>query len=185
MTETARNRRVTVFTGSRHGKSPVFVQAVEQFATTAVARGYDVVFGGGNVGLMGVLADATLQAGGRVTGVMPESLVHEEIPHPQLSQLVVVPNMHARKQRMADLGDVFVALPGGAGTLEELFEVWTWQQLGLHTKPVALLNIAGFWDPLLTMIKHMADQGFIRHRFMGTLLVESTPDALFDAFETR
>lgn len=181
MSESRHLNRITVFTGSRHGNSDAYVQAVESFAYTLADHGYGVVFGGGNVGLMGVLADTVLASGGEVTGIMPKSLTTAEIPHPKLTTLEIVPNMHIRKERMADLGDAFVALPGGAGTLEELFEAWTWQQLGIHTKPVALLNVAGFWDPLLAMIDHMAAQGFMRTEFTDALIVESEPAALLAA----
>jgi len=173
--------RVTVFTGSKHGNTDAYVGAVEAFAQALADRGLGVVFGGGDVGLMGVLADTALAAGTEVHGVMPESLLSAEIPHQRLTRLEVVPNMHARKYRMAELGDAFVALPGGIGTLEEFFEIWTWQQLGLHIKPVALLNAAGFWDPLLDMIDHMAAQGLVRRSFTDALIVESTPAALLDA----
>ena len=174
-------RRITVFTGSRHGNSDAYVQAVEAFAHALTDHGYGAVFGGGNVGLMGVLADTVLAAGGEVTGIMPEALTTAEIPHPNLTTLEIVPNMHVRKERMADLGDAFVALPGGAGTLEELFETWTWQQLGIHEKPVGLLNVAGFWDPLLAMIDHMAAQGFMRREFTDALIVDTEPKALLAA----
>ncbi len=177
-------RRVTVFTGSKHGNDPHYGQAVQSFANTVAEQGLDVVFGGGNVGLMGVLADTALVAGAQVFGVMPESMQDTETPHPDLTQLDIVPNMHTRKQRMAELGDAFVALPGGLGTLEELFEIWTWQQLGLHTKPVALYNPMGFWDPLLTMIDHMAGQGFVRHAFISALIVEDDAARLLDALRT-
>src|SRR5690625_3632990 len=152
-------QRVTVFTGSRHGNTTAYVDVVEAFARTVASRGLGIVFGGGNVGLMGVLADTALAAGTEVYGITPESMTESEIPHPSLTKLEIVADMHARKQRMADLGDAFVALPGGIGTLEELFEIWTWQQLGIHAKPVALYNPLGFWDPLLAMINHMAGQG--------------------------
>ncbi|HJF14607.1 MAG TPA: TIGR00730 family Rossman fold protein [Enteractinococcus helveticum] len=181
MTKRRQIHRITVFTGSRHGNSDAYVQAVESFAGTLADHGYGLVFGGGNVGLMGVLADTVLASGGEVTGIMPESLTTQEIPHPHLTSLEIVPNMHIRKERMADLGDAFVALPGGAGTLEELFEAWTWQQLGIHTKPVALLNVAGFWDPLLAMLDHMAAAGFMRTEFTNALIVESDPAALLAA----
>ena len=177
-------QRVTVFTGSRHGNADAYREAVEAFAHTVADRDIGIVFGGGNVGLMGVLADTALAAGGEVFGVTPESMMASEIPHPNLTQLDIVPDMHARKQLMADLGDAFVALPGGIGTLEEFFEIWTWQQLGLHTKPVALFNIAGFWDPLLRMIDHMAAQGFVRRQFTDALIVESDPEALIDALSS-
>lgn len=174
-------RRLTVFTGSKHGNAGVYVDAVERFAQTIADAGLGVVFGGGHVGLMGVLADTALAAGGEVIGVMPESMTEVEIPHANLTQLDIVPDMHARKQRMAELGDAFVALPGGIGTLEELFEIWTWQQLGIHAKPVALFNVAGFWDPLLVMIEHMAAQGFIRQSFLDGLIVDADAEALLAA----
>ena len=174
-------QRVTVFTGSRHGSADAYREAVEVFARAVADRGIGIVFGGGNVGLMGVLADTALAASGEVFGVTPESMMASEVPHPHLTQLDIVPDMHARKQRMADQGDAFVALPGGIGTLEEFFEIWTWQQLGLHKKPVALFNIAGFWDPLLRMIDHMAAQGFVRRQFTDALIVESDAEALIDA----
>lgn len=174
-------RRVTVFTGSKHGNADAYVEAVEAFAQAVADRGIDVAFGGGDVGLMGVLADTALAAGAEVYGVTPEWLLASETPHQRLTQLEVVADMHARKYRMAELGDAFVALPGGIGTLEEFFEIWTWQQLGIHTKPVALLNVTGFWDPLLAMIDHMAAQGFVRRSFTEALIVESTPEALLDA----
>ena len=183
MTEPRPNgiRRVTVYTGSKHGNSDAYVEAVKTFARAVADRGIGVAFGGGDVGLMGVLADTALAAGAEVYGVTPEWLLASETPHEHLTQLEIVADMHARKHRMAELGDAFVALPGGIGTLEEFFEVWTWQQLGIHTKPVALLNTAGFWDPLLAMIDHMAAQGFVRRSFTEALIVESTPDALLDA----
>lgn len=174
-------QRITVFTGSRHGNTPAYVDAVESFARTVASRGIGIVFGGGNVGLMGVLADTALSAGTEVHGITPESMTETEIPHPHLTRLEIVADMHARKQRMAELGDAFVALPGGIGTLEELFEIWTWQQLGLHTKPVAVFNVNGFWDPLLEMIDHMAVEGFVRRRFTEALIVETDPAALVDA----
>src|SRR5690625_3249750 len=177
-------RRVTVFTGSKHGNNPQYIEAVEHFARTIAEHNLDVVFGGGNVGLMGVLADTALAAGAQVYGVMPQSMQDTETPHPNLTRLDIVADMHARKQRMAELGDAFVALPGGIGTLEELFEIWTWQQLGLHTKPVALYNPMGFWDPLLAMIEHMAGQGFVRYSFISALIVEDDAATLLEALHT-
>lgn len=174
-------KRLTVFTGSATGASPVYTTAAEHFAQTVVQAGSGIVYGGGKVGLMGVVADNALAAGGEVIGVIPESLVAGEIGHTGLSQLEVVPDMHTRKTRMAELADGFVALPGGAGTLEELFEIWTWQQLGIHAKPVGLYNVEGFWDPLLQMLDHMTDQGFISPRFRERLIVEDEPIALLTA----
>lgn len=173
--------RVTVFTGSAVGASPSYTSAAENFAQTVVQAGSGIVYGGGKVGLMGVVADSALAAGGEVIGVIPESLVAGEIGHTGLSKLEVVPDMHTRKTRMAELADGFVALPGGAGTLEELFEIWTWQQLGIHTKPVGLYNVDGFWGPLLDMLDHMTAQGFISTRFRERLIVEDEPTALLEA----
>ncbi|WP_203858634.1 TIGR00730 family Rossman fold protein [Plantactinospora mayteni] len=175
-------RWMTVFTGSAQGVDPVYSDAVVKLAGVLAAEGVGLVYGGGKVGLMGQLADATLAAGGRAVGVMPQALVDGEIAHTGLTRLEVVPDMHERKLRMAELGDVFVALPGGAGTLEEFFEVWTWQQLGIHAKPVALYDVDGFWQPLLTMIDRMVDQGFLSARYRESLIVVRTPEDLLDAW---
>lgn len=177
-------RNLTVFTGSASGASPVFAQAAEGFARFVAAQDCAIVYGGGRVGLMGVVADTALSAGGRVHGVMPQSLVDGEIAHRGLTTLEVVPDMHVRKNRMAELGDAFVALPGGAGTLEELFEVWTWQQLGIHAKPVALYDVDGFWQPLLGMLDQMTSQGFLSEKFRDSLIVASDPAELFEALES-
>ncbi|WP_345472372.1 TIGR00730 family Rossman fold protein [Glutamicibacter ectropisis] len=174
-------RSLAVFTGSASGKSSIYAQAAEDFARTVATSGRAIVYGGGRVGLMGTIADAASAAGGKVFGVMPQVLVDGELAHPGLTSLEVVPDMHARKHRMAELADAFVALPGGAGTLEELFEVWTWQQLGIHAKPVALLDVDGFWQPLLKMLDHMTDQGFLAPQFRDSLVVASEPEALLDA----
>lgn len=176
-----RLRLLTVFTGSASGYSPAFADAADDFARYVVSKGCGIVYGGGRVGLMGAVADAALSAGGDVFGVMPQSLVDGEIAHQGLTKLEVVPDMHTRKNRMADLGDGFVALPGGAGTLEELFEVWTWQQLGIHAKPVALYDVNGFWQPLLIMLDQMTEQGFLSTQFRDSLIVASDPEALLDA----
>ena len=177
-------RRLTVFTGSAVGNSSVYTQAATAFAQAVVSRQCAIVYGGGHVGLMGVVADAALARGGDVIGVIPQALVDGEIAHQGLTDLEVVPDMHARKNRMAELGDGFVALPGGAGTIEELFEVWTWQQLGIHAKPVALYDVDGFWQPLLAMLDHMIEQGFLAPRFRDSLIVESKPEALLQAMST-
>jgi len=175
---------LAVFTGSASGKSPVYEQAAEDFARTVADSGRSIVYGGGRVGLMGTIADAARKAGGEVYGVMPQVLVDGELAHPGLTSLEVVADMHARKHRMSELADGFVALPGGAGTLEELFEVWTWQQLGIHAKPVALLDVDGFWQPLLSMLDHMTDQGFLAPQFRDSLVVASEPQALLDALSS-
>ena len=141
-------------------------------------NGIALVFGGGRVGLMGIIADAILSAGGEAIGVMPRSLVDQEIAHAGLTSLHVVDSMHDRKLKMAELSDAFLALPGGAGTLEELFEQWTWAQLGIHQKPCSLLNVAGYFDPLTTMIERMVSEGFLRSEYAGMLIVEPSIEPL-------
>ena len=152
--------RIAVFTGSQAGP-PSHQQAAATFATDLARAGIGVVYGGGHVGLMGVVADAALAAGGEVVGVIPQHLVDDELAHPGLPRIEVVQTMHERKARMAELSDAFVALPGAAGTLEELFEAWTWGMLGLHEKPVAFLDVDGFWQPLLTQLRRMVDDGYL------------------------
>ncbi|MBF4514109.1 TIGR00730 family Rossman fold protein [Plantibacter sp. VKM Ac-2885] len=176
-------KRITVFTGSALGNLPEYADETAKLARAVAAAEVGVVYGGGRVGLMGVLADAALEAGGTVHGVMPRALVDREIAHTNLTHLDVVPDMHARKLQMADLGDAFVALPGGAGTLEELFEVWTWQQLGVHSKPIALYDIGGYWQPLLTALDAMTSQGFLAERFRASLIVERTPSSLLQSLD--
>lgn len=177
-------RVVTVFTGASEGTDARLGEAVAQLATHLADHGIAIAYGGGNVGLMGRVADTTLAAGGRVTGVIPQHLVDHELAHPGLTELQVVETMHQRKQRMAELGDAFVALPGGIGTLEELFEAWTWQQLGIHAKPVALYDVDGFWQPLLAMVDSMVDKGFLDSRFRDSLVVASTPEELLERLRT-
>lgn len=167
-------RAVTVFTGARDGANPRYTQLARALGEQLATDGITLVYGGGKVGLMGAVADAALDAGGKVLGVMPEHLVAREIAHPGLSELHVVGSMHERKQLMSDLTDAFIALPGGAGTLEELFEAWTWQQLGIHAKPIALLD-ADYWTPLSTMLEHMVREGFIRSTDRDTLITTSDP----------
>ncbi len=174
-------RRVCVFTGSRLGADPAYAAAAEELARAAGAAGLGLVYGGASVGLMGVLADAALDAGLEVTGVIPQALVDREIAHPRLRDLRVVGSMHERKALMAELSDAFVALPGGAGTLEELFEVYTWSQLGLHAKPCALLNVRGYYDGLAGFLDHAVSEGFLRPEHRETLLVGEEPAALLAA----
>ncbi|MGN6635577.1 MAG: TIGR00730 family Rossman fold protein [Oryzihumus sp.] len=170
-------RAVTVFTGATPGVDPGYSRRAAELAVALAEADIDVVYGGGNVGLMGAVADAALTAGGNVIGVMPQHLVDREVAHRDLTRLEVVGSMHERKLRMADLGDAFVALPGGAGTLEELFEAWTWLALGIHTKPVALYD-AEFWAPLVLMLDHMVSQGFIRPEDRNGLVIASDPNSL-------
>jgi uncharacterized protein (TIGR00730 family) len=176
-------RRVCVFCGSNTGTHPSYRSAAAAMGRTLVRRGKGLVYGGGRVGLMGIIADAVLEAGGEVTGIIPDSLAVKEIRHDGLTELVVVPNMHARKAKMAELSDAFVAMPGGYGTLEELFEVVTWAQLGLHDKPVALLNVGGYFDGLLGCIDSAVAEGFIRPEHRRLLMSGSEPDALLDALD--
>ncbi|PSK96940.1 hypothetical protein CLV30_12424 [Haloactinopolyspora alba] len=174
--------RVAVFTGSSFGRSEQYTKACVALAEHLVAQDVGIVYGGAHVGLMGTLADAALRAGGDVVGVIPDTLVQAEIAHGGLTELHVVDSMHERKAKMAAAADAFVALPGGLGTLEELFEIWTWQQLGLHRKPVAVLNTGGFWDPLLDALDRMTAAGFVKPENRASLLVVDEPDGLLDAY---
>jgi uncharacterized protein (TIGR00730 family) len=175
-----------VFTGSSDGRRPAYRAAAGALGRALVAHGYGLVYGGARVGLMGAIADAVLEAGGRVTGVIPQALVAREVAHEGLTDLRVVTSMHERKALMADLSHGFIAMPGGWGTLEELFEVLTWGQLGLHRKPCGLLNVDGYFDPLLAFLAHAVDERFVRAEFDRLLLVSDVPEALlarFAAFE--
>jgi hypothetical protein len=145
-------------------------------------RGLTVVYGGGNVGLMGILADAALAAGGEVIGIIPRRMIARELAHAGVTSLIPVDSMHQRKQKMADLADAFLALPGGIGTMEELFEAFTWLQLGLHHKPVGLLNVAGFYDRLIEFLAHMKEQRFLKPQHFEALLVEDDVERLLDRF---
>jgi uncharacterized protein (TIGR00730 family) len=167
--------RVAIFCGSSNGPQP-HLDAAATFATQLATAGIGVVYGGGKVGLMGVVANAALAAGGEVIGVIPQHMVDQEIANHDLTRLEVVANMHERKARMAALADAFVAMPGGAGTLEELSEVWTWGQLGLHAKPVALLDVAGFYSPLIDQLKVMSDTGYIAPSYLHSLGIVADAD---------
>jgi len=169
-----------VYCGSRHGTDPAFTAAARAVGQLIGERGWRLVYGGGNVGLMGEVADATLAAGGQVIGVIPELLLQKEVGHRQLTELEVVQTMHQRKQRMAELADAFVALPGGIGTFEELFEVWTWRHIGYHDQPIGLLNTSGFYDPLLTFMKHTLASGFIDGEQQRMLTVDAEPARLLN-----
>ncbi|MEQ1858826.1 MAG: TIGR00730 family Rossman fold protein [Chthoniobacteraceae bacterium] len=171
-------RRVCVYAGSSPGARPEFAAAARELGTLLAARRIGVVYGGGNVGLMGALADAALAAGGEVIGVIPHALAAKELGHGGVTQLHAVETMHERKARMAAESDAFIALPGGIGTLEELFESLTWLQLGLHAKPVGLLNIAGYYDHLLAFLETMEAERFIRPEHRAMLLVENDPARL-------
>jgi uncharacterized protein (TIGR00730 family) len=173
-------RRVCVFCGSSSGSSPDYSVAARHCGAILAARKLTLVYGGGNIGLMGVLADATLAAGGEVIGVIPRKLIEREVAHDGLTTLIPVDSMHERKHKMAELADAFLALPGGVGTLEEFFEVLSWLQLGLHTKPVGLLNVLNFYDPMLTFLEHMRDERFLKAEYYESLLVGEDVEPLLD-----
>ncbi|HET9978081.1 MAG TPA: TIGR00730 family Rossman fold protein [Burkholderiaceae bacterium] len=170
---------IAVYCGSRFGDSPAFERAARAIGAAIGAAGDTLVYGGGRVGLMGAVADAALAAGGRVIGVIPQALMDREVGHPGLSELHVVQTMHERKQRMARHADAFVALPGGIGTLEELYEMWSWQQLGYHDKPVALLNVEGYYDALLAFTRVSFERGFVSKAQFEALLVDTDVARLF------
>jgi len=171
-------RSVCVFCGASTGDDPAFAAAARALGRALGQSGRALVYGGGKVGLMGAVADAALAAGGRVTGVIPRRLMKKEVAHDGLTEMRVVGSMHDRKAAMGDLSDAFVALPGGLGTLEELFEVWTWAQLGLHEKPVALLRVAGFFDPLIQFLDALVARGFVRREQRDLLIVDDDPARL-------
>lgn len=175
-------RSVAVFCGSSAGADPRYGEAAARTGQALARAGLDLVYGGGKVGLMGAVADAALAAGGRVVGVMPRALVDREIGHTGLTTLHVVETMHERKTLMGGLADAFLALPGGAGTLEEIFEQWTWAQLGIHDKPCGFLNVNGYFDPLIAMVARMAGERFIAAEHAGMLVVEPDPDAALVRF---
>src|SRR4030095_3568389 len=176
-------RKICVFTGSRHGASSAYADAAEQLARDLVERGFGLVYGGGNVGLMNIIADAVLELGGHVTGVIPNALMSKEVAHRGLSELRVVNSMHERKALMAEMSDGFIAMPGGIGTMEELFEVLSWAQLGLHDKPCGLLNVAGYYNSLIEFLDHAVAQDFVTPNRGALLIVESHVLKLLDRFE--
>lgn len=176
-------KSVCVYCGSNEGRLPVYAEAARSLGRALVERGLDLVYGGASVGIMGVLADTVLSLGGRVTGVMPESIVRKEVAHRGLTELRVTSSMHERKMTMADLSDAFVALPGGIGTLEEVFEAWTWAQLGLHAKPCGLLNVAGYYDGLIAFLDHTVAERFVKEANRAMLIVSDDPSDLLDRFE--
>lgn len=174
-------RRVAVFCGSNVGTDPAYAHAARDLGELLVERGIDLVYGGGHVGLMGVVADAVLAGGGEVTGVIPQDLWDKEVGHRGLTELLIVDSMHERKLAMADRADAFVALPGGVGTFEELFEAITWTQLGIHAKPAGLLDVAGFYRPLLDFLDSTVDAGFLRPGHRAMVRSATEPAALLDA----
>jgi uncharacterized protein (TIGR00730 family) len=171
---------VCVFCGSRDGNDPAYVAAAKATGATMARRGWKLVYGGGHVGLMGALADAALAEGGEVIGIMPRALLTREIAHPGITRLHLVTSMHRRKALMSSMSDGFLTLPGGYGTLEEFFETLTWAQLGLHTKPCALLDVAGFWRPLLAMVDNQIAAGFVLAEHRRLILASDDPIELLD-----
>jgi uncharacterized protein (TIGR00730 family) len=175
-------KRVCVFCGSSPGRQAAYTETARAMARALVDRGLGLVYGGGSVGLMGTLADAVLAEGGEVIGVLPRGLARREYAHDGLTELHLVGSMHERKALMASLADGFAALPGGLGTLEEIFEVLTWAQLGIHRKPVGLVDVRGYWSGLVTLLRHAVNEGFVRPEYAALLLVDATPAALVDRF---
>jgi uncharacterized protein (TIGR00730 family) len=173
--------RICVYAGSSVGARPEYRAAAAELGALLAAEGIGLVYGGGNIGLMGVAADAALACGGEVIGVITEQLHGHNLSHEKLTRLEIVPTMHERKAVMADLSDAFIALPGGIGTFEELFEAWTWAQLGVHAKPVALLNAGGFYDKLAEFLDHVVEERFLKAVHRGTLVIESDPRLLLKA----
>ena len=171
---------ICVFCGSASGRAPTYAAAARELGELLAKRGIGLVYGGGNVGLMGELADAVLDAGGRAIGVIPQQLVDREIAHGGLTELHVVENLHQRKALMAELADAFLTLPGGVGTMEELFEVWSWGRLGLHSKPCGLLNVDGYFESLRTLADQMVTEGFLEPVYREMLLIEEQPSMLLD-----
>lgn len=177
-------KSICVYCGSSIGSSPNLAAAARELGQTLAASNLELIYGGGRVGLMGVLADAVLEAGGRVQGVIPQALADREVAHAGLTQLHIVDTMHQRKAMMAELSDGFIALPGGLGTFEELFEIWTWAQLGMHTKPIGLLNVASYFDLLLQFLDHATSQQLLKPVHRDLLLVSNRPDALLSQMQT-
>ena len=176
-------KRLCVFCGSRVGRNGAYADAAQLLGRTLAARDIELVFGGGKVGLMGIVADACLAAGGTAIGVIPQALMEWEVGHAGLTRLEVVDSMHTRKARMAALADGFIALPGGLGTLEELFEMLTWAQLGFHRKPIGLLNVAGYYAPLVQMMSTSVEEAFMKPENAGLLLTADTVDDLLRAMD--
>jgi len=176
-------KRLAVYCGSATGSRPEFAEATRTTAAAMVRRGVDLVYGGGRLGLMGIVADAVLAGGGRVYGVIPDALVNLEVAHTGLTELHHVSNMHERKAKMTDFADGFLALPGGVGTLDELFEAWSWNALGYHAKPFCLLNVHGFWDGMITFIDHATDSGFLSAKRRSQLLVAETPEQALEMLD--
>ncbi|HKH73824.1 MAG TPA: TIGR00730 family Rossman fold protein [Vicinamibacterales bacterium] len=178
-------KRVCVFAGSSAGARPEYLAAAAGLGTLMAARDIELVYGGARVGLMGAIADAVLAGDGSVIGVIPRALVEKEVAHDGLTDLRIVTSMHERKALMADLSDAFIALPGGWGTLDEMFEILTWAQLGLHRKPCGLLNVLGYFDRLLSFLDYTMEQGFVRREYSSLLAVSDGPATLLDTLQSQ
>ena len=176
--------RICVFCGSSPGRIPAYAEAAAGLGRLLAERGIGLVYGGATVGTMGVIADAALEAGGEVHGVIPTQLFEREVAHTGLTQLHEVDNMHQRKALMEELADGFIALPGGAGTLEELFEVWTWSQLGLHSKPIGLLDVEGYYSRMIPFLDHMVAEGFLSDRYRDAIQIDADPTTLLQKMAT-
>ncbi|MBO1003271.1 TIGR00730 family Rossman fold protein [Pseudogracilibacillus auburnensis] len=175
-------KNIAVFCGSSNGASKVYIDSAKKLGKELAKRDITLVYGGASVGVMGAVADAVLEEGGQVIGIMPSFLEQREISHQRLSELIVVDSMHERKAKMAELADGFVALPGGPGTLEEFFEIFTWAQLGLHQKPCGLLNINHYFDPLVELFNHMTKEQFLQEKYRSMALVDTEPNRLLEKF---
>ena len=173
-------KNICVFCGSASGRRPAYARAARQLGAELALRNLGLVYGGGSIGLMGILADAALAGGAEVLGVIPRALARREIAHHGLTRLEVVPSMHARKARMAKLSDAFVAMPGGIGTMEEFFEILTWGYLGIHSKPTGLLDVGGYWQPLIGLLDHAVEEGFLRPAHRQLVVVDRSPARLLD-----
>ena len=178
-----KRKSLCIYCGSNPGRQPAYIEAARELGRQMAGRGIGLVYGGASVGIMGAVADAVLEAGGHVTGIIPQSLVQKELAHGGLSELHVTGSMHERKRMMADLSDGFVALPGGAGTLEELFEVWTWAQLGHHDKPCALYNVGGYYDQLAAFLDHTVAEQFVKPQHREMLIVAQDAQDLLARIE--
>lgn len=176
-------KSLCVYCGSSPGRNPLYLQAAQDLAAVLVERGIRLIYGGAGIGIMGALADRVLELGGEVVGVIPKALAHKEVMHQHLTKLQITHSMHERKRLMAELADGFIALPGGIGTLEELFEIWTWAQLGFHAKPCGLLNVAEFYTPLLSFLDHVTAEQFVQLRHRQILLVANDVSSLLNEFD--
>ena len=175
-------KSICVYCGSNPGKLPAYCEFAQQLGYEMAARGLGLVYGGASVGVMGAVADAVLERGGRAVGVIPHSLATKEVSHDRLDELIVVASMHERKAKMAELSDGFIALPGGWGTIEEIFEMLTWAQLGFHEKPCGLLNVASYYDHLFAFLEHAIDQQFVKEQYRPMIMMDESPAALLDRF---